>query len=222
MHRAWVDVAAGGDPGWPAYDLGRRPVMRFGERSGVEDDPDGDVVALSLMLSSVRAWLSLAHGPQRRWSDLGGAANVALPVAERHHLFRERASRVASVAQTDAGVLDARLEGVEGDQLPLAGLPLAAEVGARSCEVPAPATGDPGDLPSRPRASRSRTPSSVSLGRDPGVTAENSVSIGNPAPWAKPAPLRPQETGTSNERAWVPSRDHRYASWSPVARPGLL
>ncbi|HZS89678.1 MAG TPA: carboxylesterase family protein, partial [Chloroflexota bacterium] len=41
MHRAWVDFVAGGDPGWPAYDLDRRPVMRFGERSGVEDDPGG-------------------------------------------------------------------------------------------------------------------------------------------------------------------------------------
>ncbi len=41
MHRAWVDFVAGGDPSWPAYDLDRRPVMRFGERSGVEDDPGG-------------------------------------------------------------------------------------------------------------------------------------------------------------------------------------
>ena len=39
MHRAWVDFAADGDPGWPRYDLGRRPVMRFGAKSSVVDDP---------------------------------------------------------------------------------------------------------------------------------------------------------------------------------------
>lgn len=42
MHRAWVAFVVEGDPGWPPYDLQRRAVMRFGERSRVEDDPGGD------------------------------------------------------------------------------------------------------------------------------------------------------------------------------------
>jgi para-nitrobenzyl esterase len=39
MHRAWVDFASKGDPGWPCYDLDRRPVMRFDITSSVVDDP---------------------------------------------------------------------------------------------------------------------------------------------------------------------------------------
>jgi para-nitrobenzyl esterase len=40
MHRAWVAFATTGDPGWPPYDLERRPVMRFAApRSVVIDDP---------------------------------------------------------------------------------------------------------------------------------------------------------------------------------------
>lgn len=39
MHRAWVAFASGGDPGWPAYDLGSRATMRFAEASGVTSDP---------------------------------------------------------------------------------------------------------------------------------------------------------------------------------------
>jgi carboxylesterase type B len=39
MHRAWVSFAKSGDPGWPAYDLGRRATMRFGTPSRVVDDP---------------------------------------------------------------------------------------------------------------------------------------------------------------------------------------
>lgn len=42
MHRAWVAFATTGDPGWPPYDLERRPVMRFAaSRSVVVDDPRG-------------------------------------------------------------------------------------------------------------------------------------------------------------------------------------
>ena len=37
--RAWVRFAANGDPGWPRYDLERRPVLRFGIESWVVEDP---------------------------------------------------------------------------------------------------------------------------------------------------------------------------------------
>ena len=39
MHRAWLDFATTGEPGWPRYDLARRAVMRFDVRSSVVDDP---------------------------------------------------------------------------------------------------------------------------------------------------------------------------------------
>jgi para-nitrobenzyl esterase len=39
MHRAWVEFASKGDPGWPCYDLDRRRVMRFDVISSVVDDP---------------------------------------------------------------------------------------------------------------------------------------------------------------------------------------
>jgi len=39
MHAAWVSFATSGDPGWPAYDLGRRATMRFNTTSRVVDDP---------------------------------------------------------------------------------------------------------------------------------------------------------------------------------------
>lgn len=41
MHRAWVAFARTGNPGWEAYDAGRRTVMRFDAASSVVDDPDG-------------------------------------------------------------------------------------------------------------------------------------------------------------------------------------
>jgi len=39
MHPAWVSFITTGDPGWPAYDLARRAVMRFDATSAVVDDP---------------------------------------------------------------------------------------------------------------------------------------------------------------------------------------
>jgi para-nitrobenzyl esterase len=39
MHRAWVEFASRGDPGWPRYDIGRRAVMRFDLETAVRDDP---------------------------------------------------------------------------------------------------------------------------------------------------------------------------------------
>lgn len=39
VHRAWVDFVAQGDPGWPRYDLDRRPTMAFDTESTVVDDP---------------------------------------------------------------------------------------------------------------------------------------------------------------------------------------
>jgi len=39
MHAAWVRFATTGNPGWPAYDLGRRATMRFNTTSQVVDDP---------------------------------------------------------------------------------------------------------------------------------------------------------------------------------------
>jgi carboxylesterase type B len=39
MHAAWIRFATDGDPGWPAYELGRRATMRFDNVSRVVDDP---------------------------------------------------------------------------------------------------------------------------------------------------------------------------------------
>jgi para-nitrobenzyl esterase len=39
MHGAWVRFVTDGDPGWPRYQAGTRPVMVFGEPSAVHDDP---------------------------------------------------------------------------------------------------------------------------------------------------------------------------------------
>jgi len=40
MHRAWVNFARNGDPGWPRYEMSRRPVMRFDTQGGiVVNDP---------------------------------------------------------------------------------------------------------------------------------------------------------------------------------------
>jgi para-nitrobenzyl esterase len=40
MHRAWLDFAAEGEPGWPRYDLDRRAVMRFDvPASSIVEDP---------------------------------------------------------------------------------------------------------------------------------------------------------------------------------------
>ena len=41
VHRAWVDFVTTGDPGWPAYDLGTRPVQVFGTLTAVVPDPRG-------------------------------------------------------------------------------------------------------------------------------------------------------------------------------------
>jgi para-nitrobenzyl esterase len=39
MHDARVAFAAGGDCGWPKYDVARRPTMRFDTISEVVDNP---------------------------------------------------------------------------------------------------------------------------------------------------------------------------------------
>ena len=39
MHRAWVQFATTGDPGWPTYDLDRRATMTFNSDSKVVNDP---------------------------------------------------------------------------------------------------------------------------------------------------------------------------------------
>ena len=39
MHAAWVRFVRDGDPGWPPYDLDRRPVQDFGSSIRVVDDP---------------------------------------------------------------------------------------------------------------------------------------------------------------------------------------
>jgi len=46
MHRAWVAFAAGGDCGWPRYDLARRRTMRFDTDSRVVDNPLAREVSL--------------------------------------------------------------------------------------------------------------------------------------------------------------------------------
>jgi para-nitrobenzyl esterase len=43
MHRAWVDFATSGDPGWAPYELASRPVMVFdGDGACVVHDPRAD------------------------------------------------------------------------------------------------------------------------------------------------------------------------------------
>jgi carboxylesterase type B len=39
VHAAWVSFATDGDPGWPAYQPGRRATMRFDAECEVVDDP---------------------------------------------------------------------------------------------------------------------------------------------------------------------------------------
>lgn len=39
MHAAWVAFATSGDPGWPKYDVRRRPTMRFDITPAIVDDP---------------------------------------------------------------------------------------------------------------------------------------------------------------------------------------
>jgi len=43
IHGAWVRFATTGDPGWPRYDLERRPTMRFDVTSEVVPDLDGEL-----------------------------------------------------------------------------------------------------------------------------------------------------------------------------------
>jgi para-nitrobenzyl esterase len=40
MRAAWVSFAAHGDPGWPAYDTGRRLIQRFDTSSTVVAYPE--------------------------------------------------------------------------------------------------------------------------------------------------------------------------------------
>ncbi|MFE3474738.1 carboxylesterase/lipase family protein [Streptomyces bacillaris] len=56
MHRAWVDFATTGDPGWPSWDA-RRPVRFFGAK-GTEgtDGTDGPAVALAPRDDELRSW----------------------------------------------------------------------------------------------------------------------------------------------------------------------
>jgi para-nitrobenzyl esterase len=42
MHRAWIDFARTGDPGWPRYDAERRATRRFDTTVETVDDPMGD------------------------------------------------------------------------------------------------------------------------------------------------------------------------------------
>ena len=39
MHKAWIEFAVSGNPGWPQYDRPRRATMRFDATSRVVDDP---------------------------------------------------------------------------------------------------------------------------------------------------------------------------------------
>ena len=41
-HRVWVDFITRGDPGWAAYDTGRRTTGLLAESLTVADDPAGD------------------------------------------------------------------------------------------------------------------------------------------------------------------------------------
>jgi para-nitrobenzyl esterase len=45
VHGAWLSFVTTGDPGWAAYDTGRRTTMVFDEASAAEDDPLAEVRA---------------------------------------------------------------------------------------------------------------------------------------------------------------------------------
>ncbi|MEU7347067.1 carboxylesterase family protein [Streptomyces bacillaris] len=53
MHRAWVDFATTGDPGWPSWDA-RRPVRSFGANG--TDGTDGPAVVLAPRDDELRSW----------------------------------------------------------------------------------------------------------------------------------------------------------------------
>ncbi|MEV5620562.1 carboxylesterase/lipase family protein [Streptomyces bacillaris] len=56
MHRAWVDFATTGDPGWPSWDA-RRPVRFFGaEGTESADGSDGPAVVLAPRDDELRSW----------------------------------------------------------------------------------------------------------------------------------------------------------------------
>ncbi|SDX94379.1 para-nitrobenzyl esterase [Modestobacter sp. DSM 44400] len=46
MHAAWVAFVQTGDPGWPAYDVPKRPVQAFGDLTAVVPDPRPEQRAL--------------------------------------------------------------------------------------------------------------------------------------------------------------------------------
>jgi carboxylesterase 2/para-nitrobenzyl esterase len=46
MHRAWVDFATSGNPGWQQFDLTSRPTMRFDTKSALVNDPLARVSAV--------------------------------------------------------------------------------------------------------------------------------------------------------------------------------
>ncbi len=56
MHRAWVDFATTGDPGWPSWDA-RRPVRFFGAKGAKgTEGTDGPAVALAPRDDELRSW----------------------------------------------------------------------------------------------------------------------------------------------------------------------
>lgn len=56
MHRAWVDFATTGDPGWPSWDA-RRPVRFFGaEGAESAEGADGPAVVLAPRDDELRSW----------------------------------------------------------------------------------------------------------------------------------------------------------------------
>jgi para-nitrobenzyl esterase len=60
LHGAWVRFARTGDPGWPSYDVTGRPVMDFGVKCRVVDDPQRERRLLWDDLVSV--WASPREG----------------------------------------------------------------------------------------------------------------------------------------------------------------
>ncbi|HEV3212531.1 MAG TPA: hypothetical protein VGZ03_03950, partial [Acidimicrobiales bacterium] len=57
VHGAWTGFGRSGDPGarWPPYDIERRPVMDFGSRIAVVDDPERE--RRELWRDLVGAWV---------------------------------------------------------------------------------------------------------------------------------------------------------------------
>lgn len=69
MHRAWVDFATTGDPGWEPYQTSTRPTMCFTSDSQVTSDPGGEQRSL---------WDNVPLGPGTEASTVGPPLHLGI------------------------------------------------------------------------------------------------------------------------------------------------